>query len=123
MAPKIPLEFPPTPIRLKLDESTTVGARLTGKNPLPAEVRVELHEPPKGISVEEVSPEGPGVAVVIAADAELVRPGMAGNLIFEVFREWTPAPTETSPMPKERRTSYGLLPAVPFEVEEGSRRR
>ncbi len=82
-----------------------------------------MHDPPKGISVEEVKPEEPGVAVVLTADAEKARPGMTGNLIFEVFREWTPAPTETSPVPKERRTSYGSLPAIPFEVEEESSRK
>jgi hypothetical protein len=121
-ASKIPLEFPPAPVRLKLDEMTTVGGRLTEKLPLPPEIRVELHEPPAGISVEEVSPREPGVAVKLKADAKMAKAGMKGNLIFEVFRQWTPAATETSPMPKERRTSYGFLPAIPFEVEAGSSR-
>lgn len=122
-ASKIPLELPPTPIKLKLGESTTVNTRLTGKLPLPDQVRVELHDPPKGISVVEVSPKEPGVAVELTADAELARAGMTGNLIFEIFREWTPAPTETNPKPQERRTSYGFVPAIPFEVEDESRRK
>ncbi len=120
--PKIPLEFPPTLIELKLGESATVGARLTEKLPLPAEIRVELQDPPAGISVEEVTPKEPGVAVKLKADAKLAKAGMKGNLIFEVFRQWTPVATEESPMPKERRISYGFLPAVPFEVEAGSTR-
>ena len=150
-ASNIPLEFPPTPIKLKLGESTMVDTRLTAKLPLPEEVLVELYEPPKGITVVNVSPKGsskdssedssktspkappkvppkgpskePAVTVELTADAKLVRPGMKGNLIFEIFRQWTPAPTEKSPKPRERRMSYGFLPAVPFEVEEGSRRK
>ncbi len=117
---KIPLEFPPSPIRMKLGEPASVVARLTEKLPLPPEAWVELRDPPTGISVEEISPKEPGVSVVLKADAKLAKAGMSGNLIFEVFRKWTPAATEESPKPKERRTSYGILPAVPFEVEPAS---
>ena len=70
------------------------GRRLTAKYPPADELRVELSDPPKGITVEKVTPEGPGLIVTLAADAKSVEPGLEGNLIFEVFREWTPAPTE-----------------------------
>ena len=66
--------------------------------------------------VEKVSPEALGLAVVLATDAEKVKPGQRGNLLFEVFREYTPAATEANPTPQPRRTSLGFLPAVPFEV-------
>lgn len=116
-ATKLPVEFPPIELlKLKLGESTPLGARLTGKNPAANEIRVELSEPPDGISVEKTSPEGPGVIAVLKADAEKVKPGLSGNLIFEVFREWTPAATEAVPKPEPRRTSFGILPAIPFEV-------
>ncbi|MHB8903281.1 MAG: hypothetical protein ACYC6Y_31350, partial [Thermoguttaceae bacterium] len=114
---KNPLAFPPSAIRLKQGQSATVAARLTGKLPLPPEIRVELHDPPAGISVEKVAPKEPGIEVVLKADAKLARAGMKGNLVFEVFRQWTPVATETNPKPKEQRTSFGFLPAVPFEVE------
>lgn len=118
---KIPVDFPTDPIKFKLEEPTTVNVRLTGKLPLPAEVRFELHNPPKGISVVETKAKEPGVSVELLADAK-TKAGMTGNLIFEVFRQWTPAPTEKSPQPKERRTSYGYLPAIPFEVEASRRK-
>jgi len=127
--PTIPLEFPAEPIKFKLGESVKVDASLTGKIPLPDEVVVELHTPPKGISVVEVKPKESasekdrGVTVELLADADLVRPGMKGNLIFEMYRQWTPAPTEKTPKPRERRMSYGHLKAVPFEVEESRKRR
>lgn len=116
-AAKLPLELLPVErVNLKLGGTTLLGARLTEKNPPANELRVELSEPPKGVTVEKVTPEGPGLVVSLATDAKTVKPGLAGNLIFEVIREWTPAPTEAAPAPKPQRRSYGLLPAVPFEV-------
>ena len=123
-AAKFPLELLPVErVNLKLGGTTLLGARLTEKNPPANELRVELSEPPKGVTVEKVSPEGPGLVVSLATDATAVKPGLEGNLIFEVIREWTPAPTEAAPAPKPLRRSYGLLPAVPFEVVGQSPRK
>jgi hypothetical protein len=114
---KLPFEFPPADrVKLKLGEETKVGARVTGKYPPAKELRAELNEPPKGISVKLTSAEPPGLLVVVATDAETVKVGQRGNLVFEAVREWTPAATEEIPNPKARRTSYGFLPAIPFEV-------
>ena len=116
-ATKPPLEFPPVDrVKLKLGEDTLLGARVTGKYPAATELRVELNEPPAGITVDKVSVEPPGLVVVLATDADSVEPGLRGNLIFEAFREWTPAATEAVPSPAPRRTSLGFLPAVPFEA-------
>lgn len=120
--PPIPLQFAPEPIKLKLGESTAVGGRLAGKNYRADETIVELHDPPAGIRIEKISPVEGGVSVVLIADAQLAKAGMKGNLIFEVFRQYTPAPTESNPKPQERRTSYGYLPAIPFEVEAAGRK-
>ena len=89
---------------------------MTAKYPPAEEVRVELTDPPKGITVEKVKPEASDLVVTLATDAKSVEPGLEGNLIFEVFREWTPAPTEEMPKPKTQRRSFGILPAIPFEV-------
>ena len=96
--------------------------RLAGKNYRADETIVELHDPPAGIRIEKISPVEGGVSVVLIADAQLAKAGMKGNLIFEVFRQYTPAPTESNPKPQERRTSYGYLPAIPFEVEAAGRK-
>lgn len=114
---KMPLAFPPVEqVKLKLGEKTTLSAMVTEKNTQVAQLRVELSEPPPGISVEKVSPEGKALAVVLAVDAEKVKAGFRGNLLFRVYREWTPAPTETNLNPKPQQSSYGFLPAMPFEV-------
>jgi len=116
-APKVPLAFPPVNrVELKLGETTLLGTVLTAKNVSTQDLVVALREAPDGITVEKVSPEALGLGVLLATDAEKVKSGQRGNLIFEVFREYTPAPTEASPEPQPRRTSLGLMPAVPFEV-------
>jgi hypothetical protein len=123
-AAKPPIEFPPADrIKLKLGDKTTIPARVTQKNVAADQLRVDLSDPPDGISVEKVSLEGPGLAVELVTDAEKVQSGLRGNLIFEVFREYTPAATEANPSPDPRRTSYGILPAVPFEVVGRASRR
>ena len=114
---KMPLAFPPADsLKLKLGEKMTLAATVTEKNAQVAQLRLELSEPPPGISVEKVSPEGKTLAVVLAVDAEKVKPGFRGNLIFRAYREWTPAPTQTNLNPKPQQSSYGFLPAMPFEV-------
>jgi hypothetical protein len=123
-AGKIPLEFPPVErIKLKHGGATPLGARLTEKQPPANELRVELINPPKGITVEKVSPEAGGLIVSIATDAKAADASLQGNLIFEVSREWTPAATEEMPAPKPLRRSYGILPAMPFELTSQTPRK
>ena len=123
-AAKPPLELLPVErINLRPGGTTPLGAKLTAKYPPANELRVQLTSPPKGVSVERVSPEGPGLVVVLAADAKTAEPGLEGNLIFEVVREWTPAATEERPKPQQQRMSYGILPAVPFQVIGQAKRR
>jgi hypothetical protein len=130
---KLPLELLPIDrIKLRRGGTTPLGARVTAKYPRADELRIELSDAPKGVTVEKITvhnipapPQRPGqkkpaqtqgLVVELATAAESLETGVKGNLIFEVVREWTPAPTIEVPKPKERRQSYGLLPAVPFEV-------
>lgn len=115
--PKIPIEFPPVEkVKLRAGGAVPLLANLTQKNPPPNELRVDLLNPPAGLSVEKVAPEGGGLAVSLAVDAKTAAPNLQGNLVFEVFREWTPAATEEMPKPQTLRRSLGVLPAIPFEV-------
>ncbi|MFC1596592.1 PPC domain-containing protein [Planctomycetota bacterium] len=123
-AGKVPVEFPPVAgVELKLGETTKMGAKVTQKGATAQQIIVDLSEPPKGIKLEETKLEGEVLVVDVSTDAETVESGMRGNLIFEAFREWTPAPTEAVPEPKPRRTSYGYLPAIPFEVVGKAKRK
>ena len=54
---KLPLGFPPVDrVKLKLGETTLLGARLTQETPAPGEIRVELSEPPAGITLRAFDP-------------------------------------------------------------------
>jgi len=122
-ARKVPLAPATDRVELKLGETTLLGTRLTAKNVATQDLTVALRDAPDGITVEKVSPEALGLGVLMATDAEKVKSGQRGNLIFEVFREYTPPASEANPTPQPRRTSLGLLPAVPFEVVGRAPRR
>ena len=80
-----------------------------------ADVGAELSEPPAGITLVRVIREGNGMVLLIAADAETAKPGLQGNLIFNVFAERTVPGRNGRPATK-RRMPVGTFPAVPFEV-------
>lgn len=80
-----------------------------------AEVGVELSEPPAGITLVRAIREGTGLVLLIAADAETAKPGLQGNLIFNVFAERT-VPGRNGRPGTKRRVPVGTFPAVPFEV-------
>ncbi|MCA9119202.1 MAG: peptidase [Planctomycetaceae bacterium] len=88
------------------------------KNIATREMRVEIDDPPKGVTAEIITDHTNKFAVKLNVDAEESEPGVRGNLIFNVYRETTPPPTENDPNPRPRRTDYGLLPAIPFELSQ-----
>jgi hypothetical protein len=103
-------------LRISLGGKTKLRAMALVKNPPPKELTVELSEPPDGISIDKVTPVGPGIEILLATDASKVKTGMKGNLIFKAFREYTPPTIEGRLPPKPQRTELGFLPAVTFEV-------
>jgi len=52
-----------------------------------SDVGVELSEPPAGITLVRVIRESTSLVMLIAADAEMAKPGLQGNLILNVFAE------------------------------------
>jgi hypothetical protein len=103
-------------LRLPLGGTAKLRAVALTKYPPPKELTVELSEPPEGITIEKVTPVGPGIEVLLTADAKRVKSGLKGNLIFKAFREYTPPAIEGRLPPKPQRTALGFLPAVTFEV-------
>ena len=82
------------------------------------QLRVELSEPAKGMTASIVpGPMGTAAIEFGVSDNEF-KAGFRGNLLVSVYKEYTPAPTENDPAPKTRRTNYGLLPAIPFEISK-----
>jgi hypothetical protein len=102
------------PAQLMVGEGTPLRIASKGRLPL-GSIRLELVEPPEGITIEKVTPKSGALAVTIAADAQTVEAGLKGNLVFRAYRETTPPATDGRAA-KPRRSLMGLLPAVPFEV-------
>lgn len=114
---KVPLELPRIDrVRLQLGVPSPMPMLLPGKYPAPEEVRLELSEPPEGLTIDKVKTEGNVIVAMLATDAKKVKLGLRGNLLLKVFREWKPAPKDPKESPKEQKSYLGLMPAFPFEV-------
>jgi len=83
------------------------------------EIKLELWEPPEGITLQDVRVVPGGLAFQLKVEGEAAKSGFAGNLIVEVFRE-TEVKKEgedgAKPATQTRRVSLGVLPAIPFVV-------
>ncbi|MFT3868956.1 MAG: PPC domain-containing protein [Nibricoccus sp.] len=82
-------------------------------------IKVELSEPPEGISIQKAD-EGPGVMeVVFAADAAKTKIGQQGNLILIATGERVNAnerKEEKGKTKKAPRATLSALPAIAYEI-------
>lgn len=79
------------------------------------ELKFELREPPRGVTLQDVTGAPQGLRLVFKADASAAQVGFADNLIVEVFTE-APARGPSSGGQKKSRASLGVLPAIPIEI-------
>lgn len=79
---------------------------------------IEMNEAPDGISASIATDQAGATAIKFEVAGDRIEPGLRGNLLLSVYREYTPEPSEDDPAPKPRRTDYGYLPAIPFEITE-----
>lgn len=80
-------------------------------------VRLELSDPPDGITIKDVSPSRDGTEIVLESDAAKVKPGLRGNLIVNVFASRADAaPNKPKAQMNAKRAPLGALPAMEFEV-------
>ncbi len=108
----------PSPMKLRPGGSAQAVLSLNGRAPFViADTRLQLSDPPDGISVGDISPTADGAAISFTADAAKAKPGLKGNLIIEAFNERQPPPVDGK-TPAKSRYSIGFLPAIPFEVVE-----
>lgn len=99
------------PVVLPAGGSATV--QLTVPPRLIADVKFALNDPPEGVAIRSVSTVANGIAVVLSAQSDKVKPGLKGNLIIDAYVE-RPAPNQGANA--KRKQPMGTLPAIPFEV-------
>ncbi|HOV22235.1 MAG TPA: PPC domain-containing protein [bacterium] len=79
------------------------------------EISLELKEPPKEISIEDVKIENGILSFNLRTNGKEIKSGFADNLIIEVFRE-NKTSTPEKPVQKVEKVSIGFLPAISFEI-------
>jgi len=104
-----------SPIRIPAGGSAQVQLK-AGKRANFTGVQLQLNEPPEGLSLHDVNVVPQGLAFRLKADADAVPVGFADNLIVEAFRQFAPKQQEGKPAPQKRRSSMGVLPAIPIEI-------
>jgi hypothetical protein len=101
---------------VKLPAGGTASVRFSAPNaPVLRQAKLELNEPPDGISIRDVSFSQEGLTLLLGADAK-VTPGLKGNLIINAFVERVPPAAKGQPPNQKRRVLLRTLPAVPFEI-------
>lgn len=79
--------------------------------------QLELSQPPDGISIADVAPEGAGTRIVLRSDAAKIKPGVKGNLIVNVMpKRAVAAAGSGGGRGGQPRPALGALPAIPFEI-------
>jgi hypothetical protein len=105
------------PVRLPAGGSAEVEVLVPRGLPLDR-ARIELSDPPEGISLSQMTPGRGRCTLVLCADAAKVSAGLKGNLLGLALAE-SPLTNRTRPPgPGGRSRSLGYLPAIPFEVVE-----
>ncbi len=79
-------------------------------------IKLELNNPPEGMSIEDVTIASDGIVFQIAADEKKALAGLTDNLIVEATAEWKNSKNKKGAPPK--RISLGALPAIPIRIVE-----
>jgi hypothetical protein len=79
--------------------------------------RLELSEPPEGITLGKVSAADDGAEIELRSDAAKAKAGLKGNLIVNILPGQALAvAAKKKKQGNQQRTVVGTLPAIPFEV-------
>ncbi|MCX7015200.1 MAG: PPC domain-containing protein [Candidatus Sumerlaeota bacterium] len=84
---------------------------------MPQTIQLELSDPPKGVTLQDVNVQPSGLAFALKADGKAAKAGLADNLIVQAYMEiqMKTASAGAAPQPP-RRIGLGVLPAIPIEI-------
>lgn len=115
------------PIEIAGEKRTTIAFGGKGRvhlrlpdGKVPADFQLDLRDPPKGITLDDVVAAGDGVDLVFRADAKTAQPGYEDNLIVDVYagRAGVRASRRDKKTAAAAPTGNALavLPAIPIRV-------
>jgi len=106
------------PVRVPAGGSAQVRIRL-GLGRVAREVKLELRDPPEGVTLGDVNVHPGGVRFRLKAKRGALPVGYADNLIVEAYREIAPRRRTGRPAREAQRVSIGFLPAIPIKIVGG----
>jgi len=118
--PTPPLELAGgSPVRIPAGGTAQVLVRAP-KLPMLRNLKLELSDPPKGLTLQDVTASPDGLTFVLKAEGDAPKVGLADNLIVEAFTESPVGQKGPKAPPKQliqgQRYPVGVLPAIPFEI-------
>jgi hypothetical protein len=105
-----------TPVLLPIGGTAELKVNVPKDVPL-GKLRLELSDPPEGVTIEEITGTWTGSVIHFKVDAAKAKPGTAGNLIVDVLLDRTPG--EKKAKAKAANTQaipVDTLPAIPFLI-------
>ena len=104
------------PVKIVAGGKALVQVTINRRRGFLKEMLLELHKPPDGLTLDDVTVAGKSLAFNLKVDADAIKSGFADNLIIEAFREYMPKQKEGKPAPRKQRYSIGFFPAIPIQV-------
>ncbi len=102
---------------LRIPAGGTASAEIALPTPVMlSRVRLELSNPPEGISIQRVSQSPRGATIVFACDASKIKPGSKGNLIVVASAARPAAGSKAKSKPGARGGALATLPAIPYVI-------
>jgi len=112
-----------TPVKIPAGGSARVRVSAPGGGGVLANrFRLELSEPPEGISLGKVSQSTEGTELELRSDAAKTKAGLKGNLIVNILPGQAFAgAAKNKKAGNQRRSAVGALPAIPFEITQAAK--
>jgi hypothetical protein len=106
------------PIRIPAGGTAAVRLNVPGRL-LKDRLRLELSDPPEGITLEKVEPSAFGTEIIFHADNHKLTPGAQGNLILYAFPATGEGRGKRRPDANRQKIPLTALPAIPYDIVAG----
>ncbi|MBN2375604.1 MAG: PPC domain-containing protein [Sedimentisphaerales bacterium] len=102
---------------IRIPQGGSVQVRMkTPKRKVLQEMLLQLNDPPKGVSLNNMRVIPQGLEFNLKVDKDAMPVGFEDNLIVEAFREYLPTQKNGKPATMKRRDSMGVFPAIPIKI-------